>query len=186
MTPHLTTSNLPWFMDLTFHVPMQYCSLQHQTLLPPQVTSTGGWCCCFASSSSLFEGLFLLWSPVVYWAPTDLGSSTFQCPLFLPFHDVHGILKARILKWFAIPFSSGPYFSRTLHHDPFILGGLHDMAHSFIELDKAVVHVIRLVSFLWWWFPVCLPSGGEGFLYTLTYPVTNCNGKECETECTRV
>ena len=25
---------------------------------------------------------------------------------------------------------------------------LHHMAHSFIELDKAVVHVIRLVSFL--------------------------------------
>ena len=25
---------------------------------------------------------------------------------------------------------------------------LHDMAHSFIELDKAMVHVIRLVSFL--------------------------------------
>ena len=26
---------------------------------------------------------------------------------------------------------------------------LHSMGHSFIELDKAVVHVIRLVSFLW-------------------------------------
>ena len=25
---------------------------------------------------------------------------------------------------------------------------LHGMVHSFIELDKAVVHVIRLVSFL--------------------------------------
>ena len=25
---------------------------------------------------------------------------------------------------------------------------LHSMAHSFIELDKAVVHVIRVVSFL--------------------------------------
>ena len=25
---------------------------------------------------------------------------------------------------------------------------LHSMAHSFIELDKAVVHVIGLVSFL--------------------------------------
>ena len=25
---------------------------------------------------------------------------------------------------------------------------LHSMAHSFIELDKAVVHVIRMVSFL--------------------------------------
>ena len=38
---------------------------------------------------------------------------------------------------------------------------LHGMAHSFIELDKAVVHVIRLVSFLWLWFSVCLPSDGE-------------------------
>ena len=27
----------------------------------------------------------------------------FQCPIFLSFHTVHGILKARILKWFAIP-----------------------------------------------------------------------------------
>ena len=25
----------------------------------------------------------------------------------MPFHTVHGVLKARILKWFAIPFSSG-------------------------------------------------------------------------------
>ena len=39
---------------------------------------------------------------------------------------------------------------------------LHGMAHSFIELDKAVIHVIRLVSFLWLWFSVCLPSDGEG------------------------
>ena len=40
----LTTSNLPWFMDLTFQVPMQYCSLQHQTLLLSPVTSTTGYC----------------------------------------------------------------------------------------------------------------------------------------------
>ena len=39
---------------------------------------------------------------------------------------------------------------------------LHGMAHSFIELHKAVVHVIRLVSFLWLWFSGCLPSDGEG------------------------
>ena len=37
-----TTSNLPWFMDLTLQVPMQYCSSQHQTLLPSPVTSTIG------------------------------------------------------------------------------------------------------------------------------------------------
>ena len=34
-----------------------------------------------------------------------------------------GVLKARILKWFAIPFCSGPCFVRTLHHDLSILGG---------------------------------------------------------------
>ena len=33
---------------------------------------------------------------------------------------------------------------------------LHGVAHSFIELDKAVVHVIRLVSCLWLWLLVCL------------------------------
>ena len=38
-------------------------------------------------------------------------------------YNVHGVLTARILKWFAIPFSSGPRFVRTLHHDPSILGG---------------------------------------------------------------
>ena len=37
--PCLTTSNLPWFVDLTFQVPMQYCSIQHQTLFPSSVRS---------------------------------------------------------------------------------------------------------------------------------------------------
>ena len=35
---------------------------------------------------------------------------------------------------------------------------LHGMAHSFIELAKAVVHVIRLVL----WFSFCLSCDGEG------------------------
>ena len=51
------------------------------------------------------------------------GEFIFQCPIFLPFYTVHGVLKARILKWFSILFSSGPHFVRTLHHDPSILGG---------------------------------------------------------------
>ena len=36
----LTIFSLPWFMDLTFQVLMQYCSLQHWTLLLPPDTST--------------------------------------------------------------------------------------------------------------------------------------------------
>ena len=35
-------------------------------------------------------------------------------------------------------------------------------AYSFTELDKAVVHAIRLVSFLGLWFSFFLPSDGEG------------------------
>ena len=44
-----TTSYLPWFIDLTFQVPMQYCSLQPQTLLLSPVPSTTGCCFCLGS-----------------------------------------------------------------------------------------------------------------------------------------
>jgi len=69
--------------------------------------------------------------------------------IFLPFHTVPGVLKARMRKWFASLFSSGARFVRSLHHDlwPSFVA-LHSMAHSFIELDKVVIHVISLVSFL--------------------------------------
>ena len=52
------------------------------------------------------------------------GEFIFQCPVFLHFLSVHRVLKARILKWFVIPFSSGPQFVRTLHRDPPVLSGL--------------------------------------------------------------
>ena len=55
---------------------------------------------------------------------------------------------ANTLEWFAVPSSSGSRFVQTLHHDSSVLGCLHGMAHSFIELDKAVIHVIKLISFL--------------------------------------
>ena len=118
----LTTSNLPGFMDLTFKVPMQYCSSQHQSLLSPPDTSTTElfllWLSLFTPSgaiSPLFSSSILgTYGP---------GGFIFQCHIFLPFHTVHEVLKARMLKWFAIPFSSGPHFVRTLHHDPSILGG---------------------------------------------------------------
>ena len=50
------------------------------------------------------------------------GEYLSQYPIILPYHIVHGVLKARILKWFAIPFSSGPHSVRPLHHDLPILG----------------------------------------------------------------
>ena len=81
----LTTCNLPWFMDLTFQVPMQYCSLQHRTLLLSLVTSTTGYCFCFGSIPSFFLELFLHWSPVAYWALINLGSSSFSILSFCLF-----------------------------------------------------------------------------------------------------
>ena len=132
-------------MDLTFQVPMQNCSVQHRTLLPSPVLSTTRHCFHFGSVSLFFLDLFLHSSPVAYWAPTDLGSSSFSVLSFCLFIFFMGF--SRILKWFAISFSSGPCFVRTLHHDASWVA-IHDMAHSFIELDKAVVHVISLITFL--------------------------------------
>ena len=63
----LTASNFPWFTELIFQVPMQYCSLQHRTLLLSSVTSTTGYCFCFGSIPSFFLELYLHWSPVAYW-----------------------------------------------------------------------------------------------------------------------
>ena len=47
----------------------------------------------------------------------------FQCHIFFPFYTLHGALKVRMLKWFAIPFSSGPHIVRTLHRDLCFSGG---------------------------------------------------------------
>ena len=166
----LTASNLPWFMDLTFQVPTQYCSLLHRILLLSPVTSTAGYCFCFGSILSIFLELFLHWSPVAYCAPTEPGVFLFQYPIILPFHTVHGVLKARILQWFAILFSSGPHSVRPLHHDPSVLGDMgHTARLSFIELDKAVVHVIRLASFLWLWFQCVCPLMPSCNTYHLTW-----------------
>ena len=143
-------------MDLTFQVPMQYCSLQHWTLLLSPITSTAGYCFCFGSIPSFFLELFLHWPPVSYWATTDLRSSSFSVLSLLPFHTIHGVFKTRILNWLAIPFSSGPHFVRTLHHDPPIWVALYGITHSLTELDKAAVQVISLFSFLWLWFSFCL------------------------------
>ena len=162
----LITSNLPWFMDLTFQVPMQYCSLQHRTLLPSPVTSTTECCFSFGSVSFLFLELFLHWSPAAYWAPTGLGSSSFSVLSFCLFILFMGFSRQKYWRDLPFPCPVDHILSElsTMTHPSWV--ALHDIAHSFIELDNAVVHVIRLASFLWLWFSVCLPSRGE---WTLTF-----------------
>ena len=165
----LTISNFPWFMDLTFQVPVQYCFLQHWTLLLSPVTSTTGYCFCFGSIPSLFLELFLHWSPVSSILGTYRpGEFLFQYPIILPFHTVHGVLKARILTWFAIPFSSGPHSVRPLHHGPSVLGG--PTQHGLVSLSETQLwSVIRLASFLWLWFQCACPLMPSRNTYCLTW-----------------
>ena len=137
---YLTTSNLPWFLDLPFQVPMQYCSLQHQTLLLSPVTSTIRYCFCFGCIPSFFLELFLHWPPVAYWTLTDLGSSSFSILSFCLFILFMGFSRQEY--WSGLPFPS------PVDH---ILSDLSTMTRpswvapqawlSFIELDKAVVLV---------------------------------------------
>ena len=112
-----TELNLPWFMD---HAMLFFTT----SGFTPITSHIHSWV------------LFLPWLHLFIFSEVSsvLFSSSildtyqprefiFQCFTFLPFHTDHGVLKATSLKWFAIPFASGPLFVRTLHHDPFILDG---------------------------------------------------------------
>ena len=114
-------------------------------------------CFCFDSVCSFFLVLFLYCSLVVYRAPTNLGSSSFSVLSFCLFI---------LFLWFSRQeYWSGLSFLSPVDHISSDLSimthlswvALHGMAYSFIELDKAVVPVIRLASCLWLWFQsVCL------------------------------
>ena len=140
----LTMSSLPWFMDLTFQVPKQYCCLEHQTLLSPPDTSTSDHRFCFGQATSFFLELLIIIlhsSPVASILDTfQLVGLIFQCHIFLPFHTIHGVLMARILDWFAISSSTGPPFVRILHYCHLSWVALHNIAHSFFEFCKPLRH----------------------------------------------
>ena len=120
----LTTSNLPWFMNLTFQVPKQYCSLQQ-------------YCSFHYQSHPQLGVIFTLAQPLhSFWS---------YFSILLQYHIGH------LLTWgfhlsvsylFAFSYcswgsqgkntevvchyhspSNGPCFVRTFHHDPSILGG---------------------------------------------------------------
>ena len=134
--------------------------------------------------------LFLLWlhpfilsgviSPLIsssvlgtYWP----GEFLFQYPIILPFHTVHGVLKARILnsllQWTTLCQTSPPW--------PTCPGWPHRAWLSFIELEKAVVLV-----WLYWlvfcdydfsvsalWCPLATPTVLLGFLLPWTWGISS-------------
>ena len=120
------------------------------------------WSDLAAAAASFFLQLFLHWSPLAYWVPTDLGSSSLGLLYFCLFILFMGLSRQEY--WSGLPFPSPvdhilSEFS-TMTYPSWV--ALYGRAHSFIELAKAVVHVISLISFPWLWFPFCLSSDGEG------------------------
>ena len=110
---------------------------------------------CFGSASSFFLELFLCSSPVAYSTRTDHGGSSFSflsyCSFILLFH---GVLKARMLKWFAVPFPSEPCFVRTLHHElsswwpcmVWLIVSLNIPRHFSFVIWRCPFHTIFLLS----------------------------------------
>ena len=155
----LTTSNLPWFMDLTLQVSMQYCSLQHWTLFPSAVTSTTGCCFCFGSVSSFFLELFPHCSPGTYGASTDLGSSSFSFLSFYLFILFMGFSRQEYWSGVPFPFPVDHVLTELSTMTNLSWVTLHGMAHSYTKLGKAAV--------MWSvWFVFCdcgfLPGASTG------------------------
>ena len=144
---------------------MQYC-IKHQTLLLSPVTYTAWYCFCFGSIPSFFLELFLHWSLVAYWALTDV-------PFLVSYHFAFSscscssqgknteVVCHSLLQWTTLCQTSPPW---PAHH-----GWPHMAWLSFTELEKAVVHVIRLTSFLWLWFQCVCPLMPSCNTYHLTW-----------------
>ena len=153
---YLTTSNLPWFMDLTFQVPMQYCTLQHRTLLLSPVPSTIRYYFCIGSIPSFFLELFLHWSPVAYRASTDLGSSSFSILSFCLFILFMGFSRQEC--WSGLPsFLRWTTSCQTFPPWPDHLGWPHTAWLSVTELDK-LWSCDQIGPFSVIMSSVCLPS----------------------------
>ena len=154
------------------NIPGSYAILLFTALDLPSITShIHNWVLFLLRAEafpSFFLELFLHWSPVAYWAPTDLGSSSFTVLSFCLFILFMGFSRQEYRSGLAIPFSSGSHFVRPLHHDPVHLDWPYMAWLSFIELDKAVVHMIRLASSLWLWFHFVCPPMTSLSMYCLT------------------
>ena len=145
---YLITSNLPLIHEP--NIPGSCAILLFTALDLTSTTSHihNGCCFCFVSVSSFFRELLLHQSSVAYWAPTDLGSSSFSVLSFCLFTLFMGFSRQEYRSGLPFPSPVDHILSdlSTMTHLSWV--ALQGMTHSFIELDKTVAHVISLVSFL--------------------------------------
>jgi len=105
-----------------FQVPIQYCSLQQQSLLSSPDTSTTEHHIWFGPTASFILGLLVIllcFFPVVYWTPSDLGHSSLVSDIFgllyssLDSHRKYtGVVCHSLLQWITFYQNSLPW---TIH-----------------------------------------------------------------------
>ena len=130
-------------MDLTFQVPLQYCSLQYRMLLSPPDTSTTERHFCFGPITSNFLELLVIAfrsSAVAYWTSSYLGDSSSSVICFGFFMLFIGLSWQEYLSGLPFPPPVDHVLSElfTMTHLSWV--ALPDMAHSFTELWKPLHH----------------------------------------------
>ena len=115
---------------------------------------------------AVFPSCCLTWGPTMVefmkimatsFKSSGAGTAIFSVPSFYLF--ILFMVFSRQKYWSGLPFPSpvDHILSDLSTMTHLIWVALHGMAHSFIELDKAVVQMISLVSFLWLWFSLFCP-----------------------------
>ena len=130
-------------MGLTFQFPMQYCSLQHQTLLSPSDISTTEHCFHFGSASSFFLELLVIAAfPQLHIKYLPTSGAYILVSYFCLFILFMGFSWEEYKNPLSVDHILSQLFTMTC---PF-WNALNGMAYSFIELpkplchDKAVIH----------------------------------------------
>ena len=157
----LTTSNLPWFMVQHSRF---LCNIALYSIEP-----------CFYHQYNPQLGVVFALAPSFHsfwnYFSTDLQWHTGHLPTWGVHLSVSYLFSLSYCSWVSQGKNTEvvchsllqwTIFCQTSPPWPMHLGWPHMVWPSFIELDKAVVLVIRLVSFQWLWFSVSLPSDGEG------------------------
>ena len=183
-------------MDLTFQVPMQYCSLQGQT----SSESTKSNCPYYLLQQILSQWhinhphqthhhwmLFLLWPGLVIFSgaisplfPGTIlnsyqpGGLIFCYRILLLFILFMGFLKQEY--WSGLPFPSpvDHVLSELLTMTQLSWEAQSGRAHSFTELHKAAVHVVAVVSSVQasWWEELAVGNTSTSALLTMLKPLT--------------
>ena len=142
------------------------------------------------SRPEYWVGSLSLWSSVAYWAPTDLGSSSFSILSFAFSYCSRGS-QGKNTEVVCHPFSSGPHSVRPLPMTrPSWVAPTAWL--SFTELDTAVVLGSDWLVFCdcgfsvsALWCPLATPTVLPEFLLPRTWPISSPQRRRCRLPWTR-